>query len=243
MPNPRFEKAFGTPLVMESNGRPIVISPAANWVYGYDARDGSEVWRVNYGKLGFSTVPRPVAEDGVAYISTSFMQPRIVAVDYSGEGDVTESHRKWTLDKQAPKQPSMLIIKGHLYTVTDNGIAACLNAADGSEIWKARLTGDFSASPLYAAGHIYFFGRNGGTTVLAEGPELKELAKNRPRRRLHGITGRRGQCSDSSNGRGTVSNSDALQRFTLTCGRGERQCTYGSGSATSTTTTSFRQLP
>jgi len=178
-PKPALQKAFGTPLVMESNGRPIVISPAANWVYGYDARDGSEVWKASYGKLGFSTVPRPVAENGITYISTSFMQPRILAVDYSGQGDVTESHRKWTSDKQAPKQPSMLIVKGHLYTVTDNGIAACLNAADGSEIWKARLTGDFSASPLYAAGRIYFFGHNGGATVLAEGPELKELAKNR----------------------------------------------------------------
>ena len=72
----------------------------------------------------------------------------------------------------------MLVIKGHLYTVTDNGIAACLNAADGSEIWKARLTGDFSASPLYAAGKIYFFGQNGQTTVVQEGTELKELAKN-----------------------------------------------------------------
>ncbi len=177
-PKPELQKAFGTPLVVESNGRPIVVSPAANWVYGYDARDGREVWKVNYGKLGFSTIPRPVAEDGIVYISTSFAHPRILAVDYSGDGDVTESHTKWTSDKQAPKKPSMLIIKGHLYTVTDNGIAACLNAADGSEIWKARLTGDFSASPLYAAGRIYFFGQNGGTTVLAEGPELKELAKS-----------------------------------------------------------------
>ena len=177
-PKPEFQKAYGTPLVVESNDRPIVISPAANWVYGYDARDGSEIWKAHYGKLGFSTVPRPVAEDGIVYISTSFIQPRLLAVDYSGQGDVTESHRKWTSDKQAPRKPSMLIIKGHLYTVTDNGIAACLNAADGSEIWKARLTGDFSASPLYAAGRIYFFGQNGGTTVLAEGPELQELARN-----------------------------------------------------------------
>lgn len=177
-PKPEFQKAYGTPLVVDVKGRPIVISPAANWVYGYDARDGSEVWKAHYGKLGFSTVPRPVVEGDNVYISTSYLQPRILSVDITGEGDVTSSHVKWTLDRQAPRKPSMLVIQGHLYTVTDNGVAACLNAADGNEIWKARLTGDFSASPLYAAGRLYFFGQNGTTTVLAEGSQLQELAKN-----------------------------------------------------------------
>ena len=177
-PRPELQKAYCTPLIVEANGRPIVISPAANWVYGYDARDGSEIWKAHYGKLGFSTVPRPVAENGVVYISTSYMQPRLLAVDYTGEGDVTESHVRWISDQQAPKKPSMLIVKGHLYTVTDNGIAACLKAEDHAELWKARLGGDFSASPLYATGRLYFFGQNGTTTVLQEGSELQELAKN-----------------------------------------------------------------
>ncbi len=177
-PKPELQKAYCTPLVLEANGRSLVISPAANWVYGYDANNGEEVWKANYGKLGFSTVPRPVAEDGVVYLSTSYMQPRLVAVDINGEGDVTDSHVRWTSDKNAPKKPSMLIVKGHLYTVTDNGIASCLKATDKEEVWKIRVGGDFSASPLYAAGRIYFFGQNGVTTVIAEGVEGTELAKN-----------------------------------------------------------------
>ena len=175
---PEFRKAYGTPLVVSVNGRSLVVSPAANWVYAYDTETGEEVWKAHYGKLGFSTVPRPVAGDGTVYLSTSFMQPRLVAVRYDGAGDVTKSHVSWTSDKQAPKKPSMLLVRDHLYTVTDNGIAACLNTADGSEVWKARLTGDFSASPLYAAGRIYFCGQNGQTSVLQEGAELKELARN-----------------------------------------------------------------
>jgi outer membrane protein assembly factor BamB len=177
-PKPELQKAYCTPLVVEANGRPLVISPAANWVYAYDARDGKEIWKASYGQLGFSTVPRPVYENGVVYLSTSYMQPRLVAVDVSGEGDVTASHVRWTSDRQAPRKPSMLIVKGHLYTVTDNGVAACLKAEDHSEVWKLRLTGDFSASPLYAAGRLYFFGQDGATTVVEEGAELKELAKN-----------------------------------------------------------------
>jgi outer membrane protein assembly factor BamB len=177
-PTPELQKAYGTPLIVEAGGRPIVISPAANWVYGYDAKDGSEVWKAHYGKLGFSTVPRPVAADGVVYVTTSFMQSRLLAVRYDGEGDVTDTHIEWMSDRQIPKMPSMLLVKGQLYFVSDNGIATCLKATDGSEIWRGRLSGDYSASPLYANGKIYFFGQNGTATVIEEGPEFKELAKN-----------------------------------------------------------------
>ncbi|MCA9084948.1 MAG: PQQ-binding-like beta-propeller repeat protein [Planctomycetaceae bacterium] len=177
-PKPEFQKAYGTPLIADVDGRPVLISPAANWVYGYDPRTGEEIWKAFYGKLGFSTVPRPVVMNNTVFISTSYMQPRLLAIGLTGTGDVTESQVKWISDKQAPKKPSMIAVNDRLYTVTDNGIAACLNAADGSEIWKARLTGDFSASPLLAEGRVYFFGQNGTTTVLAEGDELQELAKN-----------------------------------------------------------------
>ena len=130
---PAFRKAYGTPLVVEVDGREILISPAANWLYGYDVKDGRELWKASYGKLGFSTVPRPVVGNGLVYVSTSFLQPRMLAVRYDGVGDVTETHVAWTSDQRAPKQPSLLLVEDRLYSVTDNGIASCLNALDGSE--------------------------------------------------------------------------------------------------------------
>ncbi|MCA9051682.1 MAG: PQQ-binding-like beta-propeller repeat protein [Planctomycetaceae bacterium] len=177
-PKPEFQKAYCTPLIVDVNGEPLLISPAANWVYGYDPRDGREIWKAHYGKLGFSTVPRPVVQNDVVFISTSYLQPRMVAVSYTGVGDVTETHVRWMSDKQAPRKPSMIAVSDRLYAVSDNGIATCLKAEDGEELWKARLTGDFSASPLYAEGRIYFFGQNGTTTVLADSAELQELARN-----------------------------------------------------------------
>ena len=177
-PQSHLKKAYATPLIIESADIPLVISPAADWVYGYHAGTGEEVWRAHYGRLGFSTVPRPVAEDGRVFISTSYMQPRLLAVDFTGRGDVTETHVRWTADKGVPRKPSMLVADGNLYTVTDNGIAACLNATDGSEVWKIRLRGEFSASPLFAQGCLYFFGQNGETTVIRAGAEPKEIARN-----------------------------------------------------------------
>ena len=176
---PELQKAYGTPLILEINDRPLVISSAANWVYGYDARDGKEIWKASYGKLGFSTVPRPVISEDTVYIATSYMQSRLVAVKFTGEGDVTGSHIRWTSDRQIPQKPSLIALGGRLYFVSDQGIVRSLKADSGEEVWFARLDGDYSASPLEAEGRLYFFNQDGVCTVLEAGDAYKELAKNK----------------------------------------------------------------
>jgi outer membrane protein assembly factor BamB len=176
---PELQKAYGTPLIIEIDERPLVISPAANWVYGYDARDGKEIWKANYGKLGFSTVPRPVISGDTVYVATSYMQSRLVAVKFTGEGDVTKSHVNWISDKQIPQKPSMIALDGRLYFVSDKGIVRNLKASNGDEVWFERLPGDYSASPLEAEGRLYFFNQDGVCTVLEAGDTFKQLAQNK----------------------------------------------------------------
>ena len=175
---PELKKAYGTPLLLSVKGQTLVISPAANWVYAYDADTGSEVWKAAYGQLGFSTVPCPVASGDTVYVATSYMQSRLVAVRFDGEGDVTESHVAWKSDKQIPQKPSLLLYDNRLYFVSDKGIVRCVNPATGEDYWFERLSGDYSASPIESEGHLYFCGQNGTCTVLQAGAEYKELAKN-----------------------------------------------------------------
>ncbi|MFN9914984.1 MAG: PQQ-binding-like beta-propeller repeat protein, partial [Pirellulaceae bacterium] len=66
------KKAFSTPIVIPGKTGPQLISPGANWVYGYDPQTGSELWKVSYGKLGFSNVPRPLFADGLVYVCTGY---------------------------------------------------------------------------------------------------------------------------------------------------------------------------
>lgn len=177
-PTPELQKAYGTPVIADVNGIPMVISPAANWVYGYDARDGREVWKAHYGQLGFSTVPRPVLLGNTAFIATSYMQSRLLAVRIDGEGDVTASHVTWMSDKQIPKKPSMIVSGEHLYFVSDAGILRCLNAATGDEVWFERIDGEYSASPISSGNRLYFFGQNGQTTVIDDSEAYTEIARN-----------------------------------------------------------------
>ena len=173
-----FHKAYSTPLLVNAAGRPQVIAPGAQWVAAYDPVDGRELWRVRYGD-GFSNVPRPVVANGLVCVCTGYMQPQMVAIRMDGEGDVTASHVAWKIPKSIPTMPSPVVVGDEIYYVTDQGVATCANALNGETIWTKRLGGNYSASPLAAAGRIYFSNREGDTTVIRAGKEYEELAVNK----------------------------------------------------------------
>ena len=54
----------------------------------------------------------------------------------------------------------------------DDGYAICLEAKTGNRVWRERLKGKHSASPIYGAGRIYFFSEKGVGTVLRPGDKL-----------------------------------------------------------------------
>ena len=73
----------------------------------------------------------------------------------------------------------MLVLPKHLFTVTDDGIAYLWNKVTGAEVWKQRLGGGFSASPILAGGHIFVSSESGLTWVLKpEETEVTVVAKN-----------------------------------------------------------------
>jgi outer membrane protein assembly factor BamB len=57
-------------------------------------------------------------------------------------------------------------------------VAACLDAKTGEELWKQRLGGNFSASPIHAKGRIYFFDEKGKCTIIEAAPKYRMLAAN-----------------------------------------------------------------
>lgn len=172
-----WDQAYTTPLVIRVGERDQVVSVGAYRAAAYDPDSGKELWRVSYAD-GFSNVPRPVFGHGLVYIATGFQQPTLLAVRPDGSGDVTKTHVAWTLRRSAPLTPSPLIVGDELYLVNDGGIATCLDAKTGSIHWQQRLGGNFSASPLFADGRIYFSSEEGVTTVIAPGKEFRRLATN-----------------------------------------------------------------
>jgi outer membrane protein assembly factor BamB len=172
-----WDQAYSTPLVIRVGNQDQVVSIGAYRAAAYDPQTGKEIWRVSYGS-GFSNVPRPVYGHGLAYIATGFQDPSLLAVRVDGTGDVTRTHVAWVLDRSVPHTPSPLLVGDELYIVSDIGIATCLDAKTGTVHWQARLGGNYSASPVFADGRIYFQNEEGVTTVIAPGKQLMRLASN-----------------------------------------------------------------
>lgn len=170
--------SFCTPTAIELDGATQVISPGSGFVGAYNPQDGKELWRVSYGE-GYSVVPRPVYANGLLFLSSGYERPTLYAINPKGaSGDATETNVAWTATKGAPLTPSMLVVGDELYAVADNGVATCFDARTGKVNWTKRLAGDFSASPVFADGRIYFQNEAGVTYVVKAGAEYELLATN-----------------------------------------------------------------
>ena len=168
--------SFGTPLLIEVNGRKQIISPGSNVVTAYDPANGKEIWRVRYS--GYSVIPRPVYGHGLLFICTGYDRPGLLAIRADGKGDVTDTHVVWKTNKAAPHAPSPLLIGDELYTVSDGGQVCCRDARTGEIHWQERLGGNYSASPLFAGGKLYFQSEQGTGVVVRAGKEFKVVANN-----------------------------------------------------------------
>ena len=170
--------SFCTPLAIELEGRTQVVLPGSGFVAGYAPEDGRELWRVRYGE-GYSVIPRPVYANGLLFIGTGYDRPYVYAVRPAGAaGDVTEKAVAWQTAKGAPNTPSLLCVADEVYFVSDGGVATCADAKTGKVHWSERLGGDFSASPVFADGHLYFQNETGTGFVLKPGKRFELLAKN-----------------------------------------------------------------
>ena len=169
-------KAFSTPILVEAAGRLQLFSPGAKAMMAYDPRTGAELWKARYN--GWSVVPRPIFGHGLLYVVTDYERPELWAVSPDGRGDVTETRVAWKVTKDMPATASLLLVGDLLYLVNDQGFALCLEAETGNVVWRERLKGKHSASPIFGAGRLYFFSEKNLTTVLEPGREFKVLAEN-----------------------------------------------------------------
>ena len=170
--------AYSTPLVIRSQGLQQVISTGGNQAVSYELSSGEKLWWIRY--QGFSQVPRPLFAHGLVYLTNPAAEgpPMLYAVRPQGRGNVSDSHVVWTWQRGVPVTPSPLIVGDEIYFVSDKGILTCLDARDGKEHWRARLGGNFSASPAYADGKIFFLSEEGKTTVIQPGRHFETLAEN-----------------------------------------------------------------
>lgn len=172
-----YRKAFATPHVAQLNGRWEMISLGSKAAYSYDPFTGRELWRVEE-RAQHSASTRPVIGHGMIFYPTGFATGQLFAVRIGGSGLLTDTHVAWKLRRGVSNKPSLLLVNDLIYLINDVGIASCVEAKTGNLVWQKRIGGEFSASPVYADGKIWFFSEDGKTTVISIGRNFELLAEN-----------------------------------------------------------------
>ncbi len=170
---PDLRKAYNTPIVIEVEGREQLVSSAARGTWAYDFETGEELWLLEHP--GFSMSSRSIFADGLLYLNTGFMRPELWAVRPAPKG---APEVVWKSNKGVPAMASPVLYQNLLIQVSDGGVASCVDAGTGEIHWRERLGGEHCASPILVEGRVYFFDREGHTTVIAPAKEFEILSES-----------------------------------------------------------------
>ena len=181
------KKSWSTPaLVKTADGKTELVVSLAYEAWGVDPDTGEKLWWCSAVPDDY-VCPAVVANDGVAYVFGG-RKPRSVAIRPGGKGDVSETHVLWE-SNASTKVPTPVYSLGYLYWIDQGGMARCLDAKTGEEVYTERLelagSGErLYGSPIIVDGKYINASREDGVVVLAvptaagEKPEFKVLARN-----------------------------------------------------------------
>lgn len=177
--------SWTSPAVATRDGKQEIIVSSNGAVTGYDARTGKQLWEID--GLAGNTLPSPCVagefvltgagtgrmDDDGQKSAKSNCCLRLIEKDGKPSSEL-----RWTAAKAVANYASPLAHRGHAYFVNQAGVVFCIDLATGKERYAERVDGSCWATPIGAGDHVYFFGRNGRTTVLRAGPKHEQVASN-----------------------------------------------------------------
>ena len=157
---------YASPVIMNVAGREQLIFTGCDLVTSLDPLTGEQLWEIE----GATTecVTTSVTDGKHVFTSGGFPKNHISAVAADGSGKVV-----WEINTRA-YVPSFLQRAGFLFTALDAGIATCFSCATGDEVWKGRLGGTFSSSPVMVGDLIYATNEEGITHIFKANPQKFE---------------------------------------------------------------------
>ena len=172
---------WSTPLLIEHEGQPQLLTSGFESFISYDPRTGEELWRMP--GLNNNAVHLPLRHDDLALFTSGYPDNVLKAVRLGDAptGAVDSDPLAWTYNKGMAYVPSNLAYDGYVYLMSDNGILTCLDADTGDVVYEGGrmpVAQRFFASPVAFEGKFMLAGADGEVFVIKAGPEFEVLATN-----------------------------------------------------------------
>lgn len=177
--------SWTSPVVVTAHGDPAVVVSSGGAVTAYDATSGQRLWEL--GGLTGNTIPSATAAGDLLVVGAGDSARR---PDPAGAARsncclrLTRSGKPgyemvWRAKRVVAGTASPLVHAGHVYLADKAGLVHCLDLMTGEVRYSERLENPPWATPIGAGDHVYFFGKDGVTTVLKAGPVYEKVAANR----------------------------------------------------------------
>ena len=174
------DTTYSTPVVTKINGQSLIIGGNADGgVYAMKQQTGEVVWGFKLSQRGLNT--SVIVSGAKVYAShseeniDSTAMGRVVCIDGTGTGDVTQTHEVWRYDGVNVGYASPTLNAGHLYVVDNSANVHAVNADTGELHWTHNIGKVGKGSPVWADGKLYITEVNGGFAILqpsADGCEV-----------------------------------------------------------------------
>ena len=158
---------YSSPVVFNVGGKEQLFLIGCDLVTSLNPTTGETFWEI----AGATTecVTTTVTDGHRIFTSGGYPKNHVAAVAVDGSGTIA-----WENPTRA-YVPSLLTRHGHLFAVMDSGIAMCWQSDTGKEVWKGRLSGTFSSSPVLVNDLIYATNEEGQTFVFKASTEKLEV--------------------------------------------------------------------
>ena len=180
-------RSWSSPAIVPVRGKTQVVCSSAGSIDGYDPATGRLLWTFDDVGGNTAATPLPFADgrfligaspgnDGGARVEAAKKSNFAMAID-SADGSRTPKVL-WRTEEVTPTFASPKVYQGHAYWVNRVGALYCFDAQTGEQRYAERIKQSCWATPIGAGDRLYFFGKDGVTTVVRAGPTFEILAEN-----------------------------------------------------------------